>query len=79
MNKDYKIENSIKITDWMLKSDLIPLGDNFDKLLKGFIETPGRMVQPSFNFYVIIPYNIIMYIDIIHWLGLYIYLFFIYF
>ncbi|KAL4142192.1 hypothetical protein QTP88_004701 [Uroleucon formosanum] len=52
MNKDYEIENSTKITDWMLKSDLIPLDDNFDKLLKGFIETPGRMVQPSYNFYI---------------------------
>jgi len=58
VNKDYKIESSIKITDWMVKSDLIPLGDNFDKLLKGFIETP---------------YIIIMHLDIIHWLDLYIY------
>ncbi|XP_001944613.1 peroxidase [Acyrthosiphon pisum] len=52
VNKDYKIDNSIKITDWMVKADLIPLGDNFDKLLKGFIETPGRMAQPSYNFYI---------------------------
>jgi peroxidase len=56
MNKNYEVENSVKITDWMTKSDLIPLGDNFDKLLKGFIETPGRMVQPSYNFYVNLPY-----------------------
>jgi len=60
VNRDYKIDNSIKITDWMVKADLIPLGDNFDKLLKGFIETPGRMVQPSYNFYVNLPYIIIM-------------------
>jgi len=52
MNKDYKIENSAIITDWILNADLIPLDNNFDKLLKGFIETPGRMVQPSYNFYV---------------------------
>jgi peroxidase len=52
MNKNYKIENSAKITDWMLNSDLIPFDNNFDKLLKGFIETPGRMVQSSYNFYV---------------------------
>lgn len=52
MNKDYKIENSVIITDWILNADLIPLDNNFDKLLKGFIETPGRMVQPSYNFYV---------------------------
>lgn len=52
MNNDYKIENTIKITDWMSKADLIPLDDNFDKLLKGFIETPGRMLQPSYNFYM---------------------------
>jgi len=52
MNKNNKIENSAKITDWMLNSDLIPHDNNFDKLLKGFIETPGRMVQPSYNFYI---------------------------
>jgi len=52
MNKDYKIENSVIITNWILNADLIPLDNNFDKLLKGFIETPGRMVQPSYNFYV---------------------------
>lgn len=52
MNKDYKIENSAIITDWILNADLIPLDNNFDKLLKGFIETPGRMVQPSYNFYL---------------------------
>lgn len=52
MNKDYKIENSVMITDWILNADLMPLDNNFDKLLKGFIETPGRMVQPSYNFYV---------------------------
>ena len=52
MNKNNKIENSGKITDWMLNADLIPFDNNFDKLLKGFIETPGRMVQPSYNFYV---------------------------
>ncbi|XP_025194656.1 peroxidase-like isoform X2 [Melanaphis sacchari] len=50
MNKDYEIEKSIRLTDWMTKSDLIPINDNFDKLLKGFIETPGRVFQPSYNF-----------------------------
>lgn len=53
MNKDYKIENSVNVTDWMLKPDLLPLDDNFDKLLKGFLETAGRVAQPSYNFYVI--------------------------
>jgi len=52
MNKNYKIENSVKITDWMVNPSLLPIDNNFDKLLKGLIETPGRMVQPSYNFYV---------------------------
>jgi hypothetical protein len=54
MNNDYKIESSENITDWMLRPVLLPVKDNFDKLLKGFLETPGRMVQPSYNFYVIL-------------------------
>ncbi|XP_025410681.1 peroxidase-like [Sipha flava] len=52
MNNDYKIESSENITDWMLRPVLLPVKDNFDKLLKGFLETPGRMVQPSYNFYI---------------------------
>lgn len=55
MNNDYKIESSENITDWMLRPALLPVKDNFDQLLKGFIETPGRMVQPSYNFHVILP------------------------
>jgi len=57
MNKNYKIEKSVKIIDWMLVSDPLPIDNNFDKLLKGFIETPGRMVQPSYNFYVSLSIN----------------------
>lgn len=53
INKDYKTEYSINVTDWMGKSNLLPLQNNFDKLLKGFLETPGRLVQPSYNYYVI--------------------------
>lgn len=53
MNKNYSIENVVNVTDWMLKPYLLPLGNNFDKLLKGFLETPGRISQPSYNFYVI--------------------------
>ncbi|CAI6365415.1 unnamed protein product [Macrosiphum euphorbiae] len=52
MNNNYKIENWVKIIDWMLVSDPLPIDNNFDKLLKGFIETPGRIVQPSYNFYM---------------------------
>lgn len=53
MDKDYKIEDSIIITDWLAKANLLPLDNNFDKLLKGLLETPGRIPQPSYNFYVI--------------------------
>lgn len=53
MNKKYGIENSINVTDWLNKPNLLPVDDNFDKLIKGFLETPGRVAQPSYNFYVI--------------------------
>lgn len=56
MDSDYKIESSEKVTDWMLRPVLLPIKYNFDKLLKGFLETPGRIVQPSYNFYVILPH-----------------------
>jgi len=52
MNNNYEIEKWVRIIDWMLVSDPLPIDNNFDKLLKGFIETPGRIVQPSYNFYV---------------------------
>lgn len=54
MNNDYEIDFSINVTDWMKKPDLLPLDDNFNKLLKGFLETPGRVPQPSYNFFVIL-------------------------
>lgn len=54
MDKDYKIEDSIIITDWLAKSNLLPIKNNFDKLVKGLLETPGRIPQPSYNFYVIL-------------------------
>ncbi|XP_025194619.1 peroxidase-like [Melanaphis sacchari] len=52
MNKDYKTEFSVNITDWMRQSNLIPIKNNFDKLLKGFLETPGRIIQPSYNYFI---------------------------
>jgi hypothetical protein len=54
MNKDYKTEFSVNVTDCLANPNLIPLNENFDKLIKGFLETPGRPVQPSYNFYVIL-------------------------
>lgn len=44
------------ITDWMSDPHLLPIDNNFDKLLKGFLETAGRIPQPSYNFFVIILY-----------------------
>lgn len=52
MGNDYKTEFAVNITDWMNKPDLLPIGNNFDLLLKGFLETPGRVAQPSYNFQV---------------------------
>jgi len=64
MDKNYKIENRVKITDWTLVSDPLPVDNNFDKLFKGFIETPGRMVQPSYNFYVSLWLNYLYFIEL---------------
>lgn len=54
MDKNYKIVDSFSITDWLTKPNLLLLDDNFDELLKGLLETPGRISQPSYNFYVTI-------------------------
>lgn len=40
------------ITDWMSDPKLLPIDDNFSKLIKGFLETAGRVSQPSYNFFV---------------------------
>lgn len=53
MNKDYEIVKSINITDFMPTPDMLPVDDNFDQLFKGLLETPGRISQPSYNFFVI--------------------------
>lgn len=60
MNKDYKIVQSINITDWVKKPNLLPIDNNFDMLLKGFLETPGRVTQPSYNFFVILSFIILL-------------------
>lgn len=65
LNKNYGIDKSINITDWLNKPDLLPIDDNYDKLLKGFLETPGRIAQASYNFYVIFPHFTILKIIIV--------------
>lgn len=62
MNEDYEVEYSVNVTDWMRESNLLPVENNFDRLLKGFLETPGRLVQPSYNFFVIILFHCSLYI-----------------
>lgn len=53
MDKNYKIVDSISITDWFTKLDLLSLDNNFDELLNGLLETAsGRISRPSYNFYV---------------------------
>lgn len=52
MDNDYHTVFSVNITDWLNKPDLLPIRHNFDLLLKGFLETPGRVAQPSYNFQV---------------------------
>lgn len=53
MNDDYEIVNAINITDWMNYPDMLPIDGIFDKFFKGLLETPGRLAQPSYNFFVI--------------------------
>lgn len=68
MDKDYKIDESVNVVDWMIKPNLMPVGNNFEKLLKGFLETPGRIPQPSYNFYVISSCEFLPYASLkFHW------------
>lgn len=47
MNANYSIIDEVEPSKVLLKPDL--LVGNFDYLLRGFLETPGRAVQPSYN------------------------------
>lgn len=48
----------------MVKPDLLPKKNNYDELLRGFLETPGRIPQPSYNFYVILSQKISYYVNL---------------
>lgn len=39
----------VLLTDWMDKPDILPMSNSFDRLLRGFQETPTRIDQPSYN------------------------------
>jgi len=45
----YKIAFQVNLTDWMNKPDLLPMGQNINWLMRGFVETPGRKYQASYN------------------------------
>lgn len=47
MAANYSIVDEIEPSKILLKPDL--LVGNFDSMLRGFLETPGRAVQPSYN------------------------------
>ncbi|XP_025201922.1 peroxidase-like [Melanaphis sacchari] len=49
IDKMYKVAFQVNLTDWMDRPDLLPMGKNVDWLTRGFVETPGREYQPSYN------------------------------
>lgn len=52
MAANYSIVDEVEPSRVLLKPDL--LVGNFDHMLRGFLETPGRAVQPSYNNLVIL-------------------------
>lgn len=49
IDKMYKIAFQVNLTDWMDRPDLLNMGQNFDWLIRGLIETPSREYQASYN------------------------------
>lgn len=47
MAANYSITDKVEPSRILLQPDL--LVGNFDSMLRGFLETPGRAVQPSYN------------------------------
>lgn len=47
ISANYSIIDEIEPSKILLQPDLL-IG-NFDNMLRGFLETPGRAVQPSYN------------------------------
>lgn len=60
IGENYTDSRSVLLTDWMDKPDLLP--DNFDYLLRGILETPTRIEQPSYNPMVKLYETIILFI-----------------
>ncbi|XP_050523245.1 peroxidase-like isoform X1 [Daktulosphaira vitifoliae] len=52
INENYTEESTFIITDWMSKPNLLLVDDNYDKFIRGFLETPMRVSQPSYNFFI---------------------------
>lgn len=52
---NYSIVDEVEPSRVLLQPDLL-IG-NFDNMLRGFLETPGRAVQPSYNSLVAIQIN----------------------
>lgn len=49
IDKMYKIAFQVNLTDWMDRPELLYMGQNFDWLMRGLLETPGREYQASYN------------------------------
>jgi len=47
MSANYSIIDEVEPSRVLLQPDLL-IG-NFDNMLRGFLETPGRAIQPSYN------------------------------
>lgn len=55
---NYSTVDQVEPSRILLKPDL--LVGNFDNMLRGFLETPGRLTQPSYNTLVSQTFNAIL-------------------
>lgn len=58
MNENYNIMSSVRLNEWMSKPDALVKRSNFDDLLRGMTQTPGRAPKPSYNFLVLSCYSV---------------------
>lgn len=54
VDEHYNLLKSVKLNEWMSIPDPLVKGSNFNNLLRGMAQTPGRAPRPSYNFLVIV-------------------------
>ncbi|VVC25641.1 Haem peroxidase,Haem peroxidase, animal type [Cinara cedri] len=50
VDENYKTTSSIKLHEWISNPDILVERSNFDDILRGMAQTPGRAPSPSYNF-----------------------------